>query len=74
MPNNVRYIYRPLRRLWVVYKVIKNKSGQYDEIRMTSYQTKEEAEKEVYRLNGWKLRNNPDGWFEFFINNLKSGL
>lgn len=65
--NKVRYICRPLRSLWIVYRVSENG----DEIRVGSYGTKEEARRETERLNGRQIRRNPNSWFEFFINSLK---
>lgn len=58
-----KYIIRPLRHLWVVYQVTGN-----DEIKVATYQTKEEALRVCDRLNGRMIRQNPDSWFEFFMN------
>nr|DAR79142.1 MAG TPA: hypothetical protein [Caudoviricetes sp.] len=66
-PCRVHYICRPLRSLWIVYRVAENG----DEIRTGSYRTQEEARREAERLNGRQIRRNPDSWFEFFINSLK---
>ena len=58
-----KYAIRPLRCLWVVYQVAGN-----DEIKVATYQTKEEALRVRDRLNGLIVRRNPDSWFEFFMN------
>lgn len=58
-----KYIIRPLRGLWVVYRVAGN-----DEIRVATYQTKEEALRACDSLKGRMVRRNPDSWFEFFMN------
>ena len=52
--DNVRYIYRPRLSLWAVYKVTRLSTGREDETKIASFGTKEEARREVYRLNGWK--------------------
>lgn len=58
-----KYVVRPLRGLWMVYRVAGN-----DEVRVATYQTKEEALRACDSLKGRMVRRNPDSWFEFFMN------
>lgn len=60
--EKARYVVRPLRYLWIVYRVTGN-----DEMRAGTYQTKEEAQRVCDRLNGREVRRNPGSWFEFFM-------
>lgn len=52
--DNVRYIYHPRLSFWAVYKVTRLSTGTENETKVASFGTKEEARREVYRLNGWK--------------------
>lgn len=70
--NNRRYVYRPLRGLWIIYEIVEYKSGQCDEIKVSTWKTKEEAKRETERLNGRQTARKPDSWFEFLINSFKS--
>ncbi len=58
-----RYVVHPLRSLWIVFR----KSGN-DEMKVGTYQTKEEAQRVCDKLNGRESHRNPDSWFEFFMN------
>ncbi|MEG2276651.1 MAG: hypothetical protein RSA53_05380 [Odoribacter sp.] len=55
--SNARYIYRRRLSFWAVYKITVLSTGTEIETKITSFGSKEEAEKEVYKLNGWKLKN-----------------
>lgn len=57
------YQYRPRGRCWAVYLDITYRQGdgfppQISTIgtKVSDYQTKEEAQREVYRLNGWTYK------------------
>ena len=57
------YCYRPRGRRWVVYKE-ENWQDDGDSIpggftfgtKVAEFATREEARREVYRLNGWKMK------------------
>jgi hypothetical protein len=46
--NKPRYTYSPRGRLWAIYDGITKQ-------KVADFVTKEEAKKETYRLNGWKI-------------------
>lgn len=47
------YEYRPHGRNWVVYRIRRDATGSIG-TKIGEFLTKEEARREVYRLNGWK--------------------
>lgn len=47
------YEYRPHGRNWVVYRIRHDATGSTG-TKVGQFLTKEEARREVYRLNGWK--------------------
>lgn len=47
------YEYRPHGRNWVVYRIRRDATGSTG-TKIGEFLTKEEARREVYRLNGWK--------------------
>lgn len=47
------YEYRPHGRNWVVYRIRRDATGSTG-TKVGQFLTKEEARREVYRLNGWK--------------------
>lgn len=50
------YYYAPHRRNWGVWKhIVSSESSSYG-VFHRDFNTKEEARAEVYRLNGWKLK------------------
>ncbi|RGN33845.1 hypothetical protein [Bacteroides oleiciplenus] len=58
-----QYTYRPLRRRWAVYHETMYRQGDSYPPKLSTigtkvceYQTREEARREVYRLNGWTYR------------------
>lgn len=58
--NRPKYVYRPKGSLWVVYEM------EYQGVFTTGTkvfesQSKEEARKECYRLNGWKYKEPDNG-------------
>ena len=56
--NNIRYVYRRRLDNWAVYQIARTASGVETESKVGSFRDKAQAEQEVYRLNGWKLKNN----------------
>lgn len=58
MPQpDIRYVYRRRLDNWAVYKITRSDSGVETENKISSFRDKTEAEQEVYKLNGWKLKN-----------------
>lgn len=56
--NNPAYKYMFYRGWWVVYQMHYNHSNRACMgTKMGEYATKSEAERETYRLNGWKPKN-----------------
>lgn len=53
MKDGKYYYYRPHRRLWGVFLYDKHNDGISTGEFIRDFPTKEEARKEVYRLNGW---------------------
>ena len=47
------YEYRPHGRNWVVYRIRRDATGSTG-TKVGQFLTKEEAQREVYRSNGWK--------------------
>ena len=52
-PHKEYYEYRPHGRNWVVYRIRRDATGSTG-TKVGQFLTKEEARREVYRLNGWK--------------------
>ena len=57
MMRNGQYYYAPHRRMWGIWKYHGNGNGCHGDF-VKDVPTKEEASKEVYRLNGWKPKTN----------------
>lgn len=55
-----QYYYAPRRRSWGVWQYKENAGGTF----YNDYFTKEEARREVFRLNGWKLKESNDAGTE----------
>lgn len=49
-----QYYYAPHRRMWGVWQYHDNGNGHGSGTFYKDYPTKDEARKEVFRLNGWK--------------------
>ncbi len=47
------YYYTPYRRRWAVYKKCGDCGGEF----VQDYDTREEARKRVYELNGWRYKD-----------------
>jgi len=61
MPSNFQlkdgqYYYRPHRSMWGIWKHHKLGDGISEGEFIMDCGTKEEASREVYRLNGWKVK------------------
>ena len=51
-----QYYYRPHRRSWGIWRNENHDGGVSTGTFIKDMPTKEEAKKEVYRLNGWELK------------------
>lgn len=56
MMTSGEYYYAPHRRSWGVWKRNPVSNGVMIDDFIADYQTKEEARREVYRLNGWNYK------------------
>lgn len=55
-PGTRRYEYKPHGRRWAIYLITYTDKGGSG-TKVDEKPTKEEARVEVYRLNGWKLKD-----------------
>ena len=58
MVKDGQYYYAPHRRMWGIWKHHEDGNGYSHGDFIKDVPTKEEASKEVYRLNGWKQKTN----------------
>jgi broad specificity phosphatase PhoE len=58
MEKHPEYTYERDSYMWCIVRWREVRPGSYEGRKIATYDKKEDARREVYRLNGWKYKNN----------------